>query len=66
MMEHHGGEHKDISVEIANTYTNDAMLRQVSEAEHIRIQKPDMNKRDEWQILRNQYHKARWSQQNRD
>ena len=66
MLDHHEGQHKAISVKIVKSFKNDAMMRQVSEAEHIRLQKPEMNRKDEWQNLRNIYQKARYSRTKED
>ena len=59
MVESHEGHHHNVQVKIIQRFNNDAMLRQVSEAEHIRIMRPELNRKDEWQDLKSQWQKTR-------
>ena len=59
MVESHGGFHHNIQVKIIQRFNNDAMLRQVSEAEWIRIERPELNRKDEWQDLRRSHRQSR-------
>ena len=48
VLDKHGGEIQDMSLEIVSAHPGDAMLRQVSEAVLIKLDSPDMNTKDEW------------------
>jgi len=46
--EKHGGERQDVKVKIVSSCSNDAMLRQVTEAILVKEIKSELNTKDEW------------------